>query len=94
MFINFTAAFMNSDVLIICFGGKQLGILTLKVIRVISTVLEGQRKGQKEDKCNAYLSKGIWSAQKHKALGSSGLRKKHFYQFIFKGTCKKGGVAE
>lgn len=75
MFINFITAFMDSDVLIILFRGMELGNLSLEVIRVISMVLEGQSKRQKEDKCNAYLSKGIWSAQKHKTHGCSGLRK-------------------
>lgn len=93
MFINFAAAFMNSDVLIICFRGKQLGILTLEVIRVISTVLVSQRKRQKEDKCNAYLSKGVWSAQKHETLGSLGLRKKNICTNSFlKGLERKEGL--
>lgn len=70
MLINFIAASMHSDVLIICFRGRQLGNSSLDVTRVISMVLEGQSKRQKEDKCNAYLSKGIWSAQKHEIRGS------------------------
>lgn len=75
MLINFVTAFIHSDVLIICFRGRQPGNLSLEVIRVISMVLEGQSKRQNEDKCNAYLSKGIWSAQKHKTREPSGLRK-------------------
>lgn len=75
MFINFIVLSLHSEVLIICFRGRQLGNLSLELIRVISMVLEGQSKRQKEHKCNPYLSKGIRSAQKHKTRGSSGLRK-------------------
>lgn len=91
MFITFVAAFMHSDVLIICFRGRQLGNLSSEVIRVISMVLEGQSKRQKEDKCNAYLSKGMWSAQKHETHGSSGLRKTIWTNSFLKGPGRKEG---
>lgn len=58
MLINFIAAFMHSNVLIIHFRGMQLGHLSSQAIIVISMNLEDQSKRKGKDKCNAYLSKG------------------------------------
>lgn len=84
MLISFIAACMHSDVLIVHFRGMQLDHLILQAIRVISMNLEYQSKRQGNDKCNAYLSKGMRNSPNPQTHWASGLRKllepNHFYR--------------
>lgn len=72
MLINFIAASMHSGVLIICF--RKFWKFELRGNKSYLYGL-GRSECRTEDKRNAYFSKGIWSAQKHKTRGASGLRK-------------------